>query len=478
MKQTKNIRVLLFAFVLLTACLLASCVVGNGESKTTEEAETTNGMYDEYILTEEDLAQINEAYLQKELDEWKDQEITLTDEQIEQINNSKYSKYAMTVEEAMLRNTEAHFYFGKYGDCFVFGISPNSHWSDLGCWSYSLGEHKIVSRASIHVVYEYEWIHLSDAYRRGLISDADADKLCDVFAEYYTDGIRYDYASPQTSYVDYSDITPEFIKEINAAWLKQSGYDVELLTDLDSLMYGTGRGEKYLGKYNGYYVFYFNNSRNIHTSLGTYTVANHSFYEKGKLTAYKDGVLYELTDLYARGEISYLDVSKMHDKHNEIMGMVDRDTIEEYGDVAIPRVDKLELDQRTEQTITETLVRYLSSGQEVYITEYYGNYNGALVFKYKSPSVRYYIGSWYYEKVANKIFLYRYDNAPDKAYEGNRLFVCYNGAVYTLTEAYDQGFLKDEDIVTIRAYHQNYYPYAIDNLVYNGGTRVIVQKLD
>jgi len=607
MKQTRTIKFLIFAFVLLTACLLASCVAGNGES------ETTNGMYDEYILTEEDLAelneayfreitsdgyystldeaqldkyratikfastieqamyrpserpvenddyahiyigkygeciavafpgsglsmefpstiikvcynsefyslttaqengyltdseaemirdfidtmfaegrydnyilteddlaQINEAYLQYKIADRLDDGFELSNEDIERMKNSKYSKYALTVEEAMQRNIEDNFYFGKFGDCFIFKRGPGERPASKPI-TYILGEYKITIQGFIRVVYNHEWIYLSEAYERGLLSDEDVDRLCDIVAEYFTDGIRYDYLSPQTAYVDYSDVTPEFIKEINAAWLKQSGYDVELLTDLDSLMYGTGRGEKYLGKYNDYYVFYFNDSRNIHTSLGTYNVANHSFYEKGKLAAYKNGIFYELTDLYARGEISYVDVSKMHDKHLEIIGMTDRDTIEEYGYVAIPRVNKLELDQITEQTITKTLAKYLSSEQKVYITDYYGNYNGAHVFKYKSPSIRYYIGSWYYEEVANKIFLYRYDTSPDNVYKGNRLFVYYKDAVYTLSEAYDKGFLNDEDIVMIRAYHQNYYPYAIDNLVHNGGTRVIVQKLD
>lgn len=472
MKQTKVIKYLIFALSLITACLLASCCIANGESETTEEAVTTNGMYDEYILTEEDLAQINEAYFRRT--HLEDSDNTMTEERMNEVRNSIYGKYASTVESAMERSTEGRFYFGKYGECFILGINPMTH--NLGIKRYSLGECQIETRVNICAVYEYEWIYVSEAYDRGLLSDADVDKFCDVYAEYYDDGIRYDYVELQQTYVDYSDITPEFIEEVNAAWLNQSGYDKPLLIDLESLMYGTGRGEKYLGKYNGYYVFYYNDGENI-SGGGTYDVANHEFFVMGKLAAYEDGVFYELTDLYARGEISYVDVSKMHDKHLEIYGMVNVSNIQNDDDIAIPRVDKLDLDEKTEQRLTKTLSRYLSPGQEAYITEYYGNYNGAHVFKYKSPSVRYGMGGLYYEKVGDLCFIYRYDTLPDDDYSGTRLLVYYNDAVYTLSEAYSEGLLSDDDIVMIHAYHRNYYPYAIDNLVYNGGQYVHVEEL-
>ena len=152
-------------------------------TETLEVPETTNGMYDEYILTEEDLAQINEAYMQKELDEWKNQGITLTDEQIEQIKNSKYSKYALTVDEAMKRSTDGRFYFGKYGNCVVLGITPLIHTMEVN--SYELGNIKFNSHINICVVYEREWLFLPEAYQRGLFTEEEVCKLYEVYNNYF-----------------------------------------------------------------------------------------------------------------------------------------------------------------------------------------------------------------------------------------------------------------------------------------------------
>ena len=180
MKQTKTIRLLNFALVLLTACLFASCVAGNGES------ETTNGMYDEYILTEDDLAQINEAHFLDGIADLIEQGCDLSDEEIEQRRNSKYSKYALTVDEAMQRSKEDRFYFGKFGDCFIFKIGPGERPS-FNPMTYILGEYKITIQGFIRVVYNYEWIHLSEAYERGLLSDKDVAKLYEVYCKYYGD---------------------------------------------------------------------------------------------------------------------------------------------------------------------------------------------------------------------------------------------------------------------------------------------------
>lgn len=178
MKQTKTIRLLIFAFVLLTACLFASCVAGNGES------ETTNGMYDEYILTEDDLAQINEAYWQHSLADMLEDGFEPSDEDIERMKNSKYSKYALTVDEAMQRIKEDRFYFGKFGDCFIFKRGPGERPS-FNPMTYILGEYRITIQGFICVVYNYEWIYLSEAYERGLLSDEDVAKLYEVYCKYY-----------------------------------------------------------------------------------------------------------------------------------------------------------------------------------------------------------------------------------------------------------------------------------------------------
>ena len=167
--------------------IINSFAAGWGEgSETLKGDETTNGMYDEYILTEDDLAQINEAHFLDGIADLIEQGCDLSDEEIEQRRNSKYSKYALTVDEAMQRSKEDRFYFGKFGDCFIFKIGPGERPS-FNPMTYILGEYKITIQGFIRVVYNYEWIHLSEAYERGLLSDKDVAKLYEVYCKYYGD---------------------------------------------------------------------------------------------------------------------------------------------------------------------------------------------------------------------------------------------------------------------------------------------------
>ena len=142
------------------------------------------GRYDKYILTEDDLAQINEAYLQDRIADMLEDGCEVSEEDIERMKNSKYSKYALTVDEAMQRIKEDSFYFGKFGDCFIFKIGPGERPS-FNPMTYILGEYKITIQGFIRVVYNYEWIHLSEAYERGLLSDKDVAKLYEVYCKYY-----------------------------------------------------------------------------------------------------------------------------------------------------------------------------------------------------------------------------------------------------------------------------------------------------
>ena len=61
MKHRSISIILLFIVSAMLIGILAGCE-GIGNATEAEAAESTNGMYDEYILTEEDLAELNEAY--------------------------------------------------------------------------------------------------------------------------------------------------------------------------------------------------------------------------------------------------------------------------------------------------------------------------------------------------------------------------------------------------------------------------------
>lgn len=150
-------------FVALAACILllsiASPLVsyiaevirdfnaGAGSSNTSEfltEPETTNGMYDEYILTEEDLAELNEAYMK-----W-----------------SKGALYADSIEEARTQNV-GNVFIGKFNNYFAFVYIDNPNlnlYKDIIC-----------------ICYNSNIYFLDDAYEKGFVSDDELNKINEIY---------------------------------------------------------------------------------------------------------------------------------------------------------------------------------------------------------------------------------------------------------------------------------------------------------
>ena len=100
---------------------------GAGAGSSSElltEPETTNGMYDEYILTEEDLAELNEAYFKMTI--LDDPNFADWDESaLNELRKSPYNMFAQTVDIAMSRPSVkppngGRYYIGKYGECIVY----------------------------------------------------------------------------------------------------------------------------------------------------------------------------------------------------------------------------------------------------------------------------------------------------------------------------------------------------------------------
>ena len=117
--------------------IINSFAAGWGDgTETLEVPETTNGMYDEYILTEDDLAQLNYAY-----ERW-----------------IIGSKYADSVEEAMTQKY-GPVYIGKFGDCIAYVCVDNPA-IDLYADSF-------------WVCYESKIYSLEDAVNKQLITDED-----------------------------------------------------------------------------------------------------------------------------------------------------------------------------------------------------------------------------------------------------------------------------------------------------------------
>jgi hypothetical protein len=156
------------------------CMQQGREDKTTDAAKEQP--YD-YILTEEDLAELNEAYFKYKF-QYELKNNMYTEEQIEQIRNSKYGKFAETVEAAMRRDTYAnsHFYFGKFGDSIVVALNGMA---SIG-QHFELDGYRFRFRNSTVYVCHGSTLYLpTEAYEKGVLNFSDVQILYDMYIEYF-----------------------------------------------------------------------------------------------------------------------------------------------------------------------------------------------------------------------------------------------------------------------------------------------------
>lgn len=179
-------------------------------SEVTETPESTNGMYDEYILTEEDLAQINEAYFKFNFLTDVDYD-SKSEDYWNEIRNSIYGKFASTVEKAMMRATEFHFYFGKYSECFVFSVQGEIDMRR----DYDIAGYKFDSIPAVWVIHDSTMYYFSQAYDNGYLTDSDVGRIYDMYIEYFRDGV---YPEETTVYEETTEVIHETV--INPDYLK------------------------------------------------------------------------------------------------------------------------------------------------------------------------------------------------------------------------------------------------------------------
>ena len=101
-------------------------------------------MYDKYILTEEDLAELNEAYMK-----W-----------------SKGALYADSIEEARTQNV-GNVFIGKFNNYFAFVYIDNPNlnlYKDIIC-----------------ICYNSNIYFLDDAYEKGFVSDDELNKINEIY---------------------------------------------------------------------------------------------------------------------------------------------------------------------------------------------------------------------------------------------------------------------------------------------------------
>ena len=181
---------------------------GAGSSNTSElltEPETTNGMYDEYILTEEDLAELNEAEFIRSVvkdPNYADKDEAFFDELREKLKDTQFGKFALSIEQAMERSTVPGdtFYFGKYGDCIVVAKNTGAQtgWRPSLLRKYILGEYFFSYAQSIMLAcYNSEFYDVNNAYEMGLITDSDVKIMYELYREYYSVVIFPEYLSDE-----------------------------------------------------------------------------------------------------------------------------------------------------------------------------------------------------------------------------------------------------------------------------------------
>lgn len=138
---------------------------------TSDASDSTNGMYDEYILTEDDLAELNEAYFRMLISE-DPAYAELSEAELNQIRESQYGKYAQTVAQAMCRPSVrpvngGKCYIGKYGECIVVVTIPNESVALYGDRFWAC--------------YNSDFYSLQAAIQNGYISDEDAERIHEFY---------------------------------------------------------------------------------------------------------------------------------------------------------------------------------------------------------------------------------------------------------------------------------------------------------
>jgi len=178
-KRKNNIVIL---FVCLIFIFQAFPIVGCTSDNT--DAGAGGGMYDEYILTEEDLAELNEAYFKMTI--LDDPNFADWDESaLNELRKSPYNMFAQTVDIAMSRPSVkppngGRYYIGKYGECIVYchlASDMSFLWPDF----------------LLFVYYDTQFYTLDTALENGWISDSEMKKIND-----YCQQIDY-YPSDQSN---------------------------------------------------------------------------------------------------------------------------------------------------------------------------------------------------------------------------------------------------------------------------------------
>ena len=100
--------------------------------------------------------------------------------------------------------------------------------------------------------------------------------------------------------------------------------------------------------------------------------------------------------------------------------------------------------------LIETFWEKIPVADSVSVLHYYGEYDSGAIVAMMTCSEYEYTEALWDERIGNTVIHYN---------NGNRILVLYEGTFYTLTTAYNEGYLTDEDLAKISDLQKEFFPY-------------------
>ncbi|MBE6684954.1 MAG: hypothetical protein E7592_04825 [Ruminococcaceae bacterium] len=258
------------------------------------------------------------------------------------------------------------------------------------------------------------------------------------------------------------------IPKINAAWQELRGTDTLFLESLEDVNSEYG-GVWYLGEFNGYLIFMSSYKATI-TACGLKNIDGLEFRHLNAvlLMAYKDGKMSNLEDIYENGELSFIQLNTIYERHIECTCYLHPEGMANDSGSNMIYVPEVELPKPTadiEETLkSATFEKYAkhfldtSDTNDVHIINYFGEYGGAHLFDFRLTDTR--IGRrgtpLSCETVGGETFMYVCDY---------NIHVYADEKLYTLSEAYENGLIGENELKMIKKYNRARYPFALESYI-------------
>ena len=275
----------------------------------------TESDFENYIITEDDLAAINDA--------WNDRFGT--------------GNFADTPEEAMFRKKNGRFYFGRYGYCIVIVDLSDA---DVAGSIFSLGpedDYRFGLPSGLTMwFFKGSKVYSPDEAEKKMILDLEyIAAIHDYYQNYYKNALEYWEFVPTLEYIsqermrEVSDAVVAYKAEIEARFtyrdtvgkngeekareIAEEIYRLNLEREKNYYFRGARRGERYYGIFNDCVVVAQEGNLQHTTgySIEGIGIRGTSFYA----FVYRDGEVLDLNQAYDQGWLTVEDIAKIASRH-------------------------------------------------------------------------------------------------------------------------------------------------------------------